>query len=92
MQHLLTHKIKRSNMENLSNWLVETKPTNKYLAWLLIELLKDGVPFENKHFKWVYRVAINKLRLPNRQYSDRNYDWHKDCTEILKTYRKLYKK
>ena len=78
-------------MENLTNWMVETKPTNKYLAWLFIMLLKDGSAFESKHFKWVYRTAFDKLRLPNKPYSDRNHDWYEDCVEILQTYRKLYK-
>lgn len=79
-------------MENLTNWLVETKPTNKYLAWLLLALLKDGSTFQPSHYKWVYKSAFDKLRLPNREYSARNSDWYDDCMDLIKIYRELYKK
>lgn len=74
-------------MDNLTNWLVETKPTNKYLAWLLLTLLRDTDTINPIHKKWVYKTAINYLRLPNKPYSDRNHDWYKDCINLINAYR-----
>jgi hypothetical protein len=74
-------------MDNLTNWLVETKPTNKYLAWLLLTLLRDTDTINPIHKKWVYKTAINYLRLPNKPYSDRNHDWYQDCIKLLNAYR-----
>lgn len=37
--------------------------------------------------RWVYKSAINYLRLPNRPYSDRNHDWYKDCINLITAYR-----
>jgi hypothetical protein len=74
-------------MENLTNWLVETKPTNKYLAWLLIMILRDTDIINPLDRRWVYKSAINYLRLPNRPYSDRNHDWYKDCINLITAYR-----
>jgi len=74
-------------MENLTNWLVETKPTNKYLAWLLIMILRDTDIINPLDRRWVYKSAINYLRLPNRPYSDRNHDWYQDCIKLLNAYR-----
>ena len=79
-------------MENLTNWMVETKPTNKYLAWLLIMILRDTDIINPIHRRWVYKQAIFSLRLPNKPYSDRNHDWYEDCIKLIAAYRKLYKK
>ena len=78
-------------MESLTNWMVETKPTNKYLAWLLIMILRDTDIINPIHRKWVYKQAISILRLPNKPYSDRNHDWHEDCINLINAYRN-YKK
>ena len=74
-------------MENLSNWLVETKPTNKYLAWLLLTILRDTDTINPREKKWIYTAAINYLRLPTKPYSDRNYDWYEDCMKLINAYR-----
>jgi hypothetical protein len=74
-------------MENLTNWMVETKPTNKYLAWLLLTLLRDTDTINPSHKKWVYKQAIFYLRLPNKPYSDRNHDWYEDCIKLIAAYR-----
>jgi hypothetical protein len=74
-------------MENLTNWMVETKPTNKYLAWLLLTLLRDTDTINPMHKKWVYKTAIGYLRLPNKPYSDRNHDWYQDCIKLITAYR-----
>jgi len=74
-------------MDNLTNWLVETKPTNKYLAWLLIMILRDTDIINPLHKRWVYKQAIFNLRLPNRPYSDRNHDWYEDCIKLINAYR-----
>jgi len=79
-------------MDNLTNWLVETKPTNKYLAWLLLTLLRDTDTINPIHKKWVYKTAIGYLRLPNKPYSDRNHDWHQDCIKLINAYRKSLNK
>ena len=78
-------------MENLTNWLVETKPTNKYLAWLLLTLLRDTDTINPIHKKWVYKTAIGYLRLPNKPYSDRNHDWYQDCIKLITAYRNSIK-
>ena len=74
-------------MDNLTNWLVETKPTNKYLAWLLIMILRDTDIINPLDRRWIYKSAINYLRLPNRPYSDRNHDWYEDCMKLIDAYR-----
>ncbi len=74
-------------MGELNTWMIETKPTNKYLAWLLLTLLRDTDTINPIHKKWVYKTAINYLRLPNRPYSDRNHDWYQDCIKLLNAYR-----
>jgi hypothetical protein len=74
-------------MENLTNWLVETKPTNKYLAWLLIMILRDTDIINPLDRRWIYKSAINYLRLPNKPYSDRNHDWYEDCMKLITAYR-----
>lgn len=74
-------------MENLTNWMVETKPTNKYLAWLLLTILRDTDIINPIHRKWVYKQAIFNLRLPNKSYFDRNYDWYEDCIKLITAYR-----
>jgi hypothetical protein len=74
-------------MENLTNWMVETKPTNKYLAWLLIMILRDTDIINPLDRRWIYKSAINYLRLPNKPYSDRNHDWYKDCINLITAYR-----
>lgn len=79
-------------MENLTNWLVETKPSNKFLAWLLIHILKDGDTIKPMEKKWIYRTAIQYLRLPRYDYSQRNFDWYEDCMKIMNAYRKSLKK
>jgi hypothetical protein len=79
-------------MDNLTNWLVETKPTNKYLAWLLLTLLRDTDTINPIHKKWVYKTAIGYLRLPNKPYSDRNHDWYQDCIKLINAYRKSLNK
>jgi hypothetical protein len=78
-------------MDNLTNWLVETKPTNKYLAWLLLTLLRDTDTINPIHKKWVYKTAIGYLRLPNKSYSDRNHDWYQDCIKLITAYRNSIK-
>ena len=78
-------------MDNLTNWMVETKPTNKYLAWLLLTLLRDTDTINPIHKKWVYKTAIGYLRLPNKPYSDRNHDWYKDCINLITAYRNSIK-
>ncbi len=62
--------------------------SNRHLAWLLIWILKDGL-LDARQNKWVYRNAIQYLRC--EQYSLRNHDWHKDCMDILHSYRKQIK-
>jgi len=74
-------------MDNLTNWMVETKPTNKYLAWLLIMILRDTDIINPLDRRWIYKSAINYLRLPNKPYSDRNHDWYKDCINLITAYR-----
>ena len=74
-------------MENLTNWMVETKPTNKYLAWLLIMILRDTDIINPLDRRWIYKSAINYLRLPNKPYSDRNHDWYEDCMKLITAYR-----
>lgn len=74
-------------MENLTNWMVETKPTNKYLAWLLIMILRDTDIINPLDRRWIYKSAINYLRLPNKPYSDRNHDWYQDCMKLITAYR-----
>ncbi len=74
-------------MGELNTWMIETKPTNKYLAWLLLTLLRDTDTINPIHKKWVYKTAINYLRLPNKPYSDRNHDWYEDCIKLLNAYR-----
>ena len=74
-------------MENLTNWLVETKPTNKYLAWLLLTLLREPITINPIHKKWIYKTAIGYLRLPNKPYSDRNIDWYEDCIKLITAFR-----
>jgi hypothetical protein len=78
-------------MDNLTNWMVETKPTNKYLAWLLLTLLRDTDTINPMHKKWVYKTAIGYLRLPNKPYSDRNHDWYEDCIKLITAYRNSIK-
>lgn len=78
-------------MDNLTNWLVETKPTNKYLAWLLIMILRDTDIINPLDRRWIYKSAINYLRLPNKPYSDRNHDWYEDCMKIITAYRNAKK-
>jgi len=78
-------------MENLTNWLVETKPTNKYLAWLLIMILRDTDIINPLDRRWIYKSAINYLRLPNKPYSDRNHDWYEDCIKLITAYRNSIK-
>jgi hypothetical protein len=79
-------------MESLTNWMVETKPTNKFLAWLLIHILKDGDTINPMEKKWIYKTAIQYLRLPRYEYSQRNHDWFEDCMKIMDAYRKSLKK
>ena len=79
-------------MENLTNWMVETKPTNKYLAWLLLTILRDTDIINPIHRKWVYKTAIFNLRLPNKPYLDRNHDWYEDCIKLIDAYRKSLNK
>lgn len=79
-------------MENLTNWMVETKPTNKYLAWLLLNLLKDADMINAVHKKWIYKSAIQALRLPRYEYSQRNHDWFEDCMKLIEAYRKSLNK
>ena len=79
-------------MDNLTNWLVETKPTNKYLAWLLLTLLRDTDIINPLDRRWIYKSAINYLRLPNKPYSDRNHDWYQDCIKLINAYRKSLNK
>ena len=79
-------------MENLTNWMVETKPSNKFLAWLLIHILKDGDIIDPIYKKWIYKSAIQALRLPRYEYSQRNFDWYEDCMKIMNAYRKSLKK
>lgn len=79
-------------MESLTNWMVETKPTNKYLAWTLLNVLKDGDMINSIHRKWLYKTVIQYLRLPKQQYSQRNHDWYEDCMKIIEAYRKSLKK
>lgn len=74
-------------MGELNTWMIETKPTNKYLAWLLLTLLRDTDTINPIHKKWVYKTAINYLRLPNKPYSDRNHDWYQDCIKLITAYR-----
>jgi|LakMenEpi09Nov12_1017454.scaffolds.fasta_scaffold20753_1 hypothetical protein len=74
-------------MGELNTWMIETKPTNKYLAWLLLTLLRDTDTINPIHKKWVYKTAINYLRLPNKPYSDRNHDWYEDCIKLITAYR-----
>jgi len=78
-------------MDNLTNWMVETKPTNKYLAWLLIMILRDTDIINPLDRRWIYKSAINYLRLPNKPYSDRNHDWYKDCINLITAYRNSIK-
>ena len=78
-------------MDNLTNWLVETKPTNKYLAWLLIMILRDTDIINPLDRRWIYKSAINYLRLPNKPYSDRNHDWYQDCIKLINAYRNSIK-
>jgi len=78
-------------MENLTNWMVETKPTNKYLAWLLIMILRDTDIINPLDRRWIYKSAINYLRLPNKPYSDRNHDWYEDCMKLIAAYRNSIK-
>jgi hypothetical protein len=79
-------------MENLTNWLVETKPTNKYLAWTLLNVLKDGDMINSIHRKWLYKTVIQYLRLPKENYSQRNHDWFEDCMKLIEAYRKSLNK
>lgn len=74
-------------MENLTNWMVETKPTNKYLAWLLIMILRDTDIINPLDRRWIYKSAIGYLRLSNKPYSDRNHDWYEDCMKLIAAYR-----
>ena len=79
-------------MEGLSNWLIETKPTNKYLAWLLLAILREPNTISKDHRKWIYKTAIGYLRLPNKDYKDRNVDWYDDCIKLINAYRNSLKK
>ena len=78
-------------MENLPNWLLDTKPTNKYLAWLLLTALRDTDIINPIHRKWIYKTAIGYLRLNRHDYSNRNHDWFEDCMKLMKAYREQLK-
>lgn len=77
-------------MENLSSWFVETKPTNRHLAWLLLAILRDASVINVNHRKWIYRQAIQYLRV--KDYSQRNLDWFDDCMKLIDAYKKSLNK
>ena len=77
-------------MEQLPNWFVETKPSNRYLAWMFLSILRDSDIINPMHHKWIYRQAIKYLRVSD--YSQRNHDWYEDCIKLLNAYRKSLNK